>query len=124
MAEAFGGLGDGRQAPGLELELVGFLADVDVIVPVAKHAVDELCEFASGGEDRHGGSLVARDSTEVSAEAVLERWSVVAATRSAMAMRLAPRPLCLFFFRGLPPEIGVRGHRCSHDTKLCSLGRY
>src|SRR6266545_220440 len=53
--------------------------------------------------------------------AVLERCSDVAAIRRTPAMRLAPRPLRLFF-RGLPPEIGVRGHKRSHDTKLSSEG--
>ncbi len=36
-------------------------------------------------------------------------------------MRLAPRPLRLFF-NGLPPEIGVRGHKRSHETKWSSDG--
>jgi hypothetical protein len=36
-------------------------------------------------------------------------------------MRLAPRPLRRFF-RGLPLEIGVRGHSRSHDAKWSSDG--
>ncbi len=54
--------------------------------------------------------------------AVLERSSEVAAIRRTPAMRLAPRPLRLFF-KGLPPEIGVRGHRRNHDTKWSSDGK-
>src|SRR6266478_725578 len=49
--------------------------------------------------------------------AVLDRWSEVAAIRRTPAMRLAPSPLRRFF-RGLPPEIGVRGHRRNHETEM------
>jgi membrane peptidoglycan carboxypeptidase len=38
------------------------------------------------------------------------------AIRSAPEMRLAPRALRLVL-RGLPPEIGRRGHSLSHETK-------
>ena len=51
--------------------------------------------------------------------AVLERCSEVAAILSTPAIRLAPRPLRRFF-NGLPPEIGVRGHKRSHETKWSS----
>src|SRR6266446_2975687 len=54
--------------------------------------------------------------------AVLDRWSEVAAIRRTPAMRLAPSPLRRFF-RGLPPEIGVRGHRRNHETKWSSDGK-
>src|SRR6516164_5071793 len=54
--------------------------------------------------------------------AVLDRWSEVAAMRRTPAMRLAPSPLRRFF-RGLPPEIGVRGHRRNHETKWSSEGK-
>lgn len=54
--------------------------------------------------------------------AVLERCSEVAARRSTPAMRLAPSPLRRVV-NGLPPEIGVRGHKRSHETKWSSEGK-
>src|SRR5215831_9984266 len=54
--------------------------------------------------------------------AVLDRWSDVAAMRRTPAMRLGPSPLRRFF-RGLLPEMGVRGHRRNHETKWSSEGK-
>src|SRR3989304_2719373 len=54
--------------------------------------------------------------------AVLERSSDVAAIRRTPAMRLAPSPLRRFF-KGLPPEMGVRGHRRNHETNWSSDGK-
>src|SRR5262245_17481563 len=59
---------------------------------------------------------------EEAPRAVLDRWTDVAAIRKIAAMRLAPSPLRRFF-SGLPPEIGVRGHRRNHETKWCSDGK-
>ena len=36
----------------LESELIFVLADIDVVLAVAQHTVDELCEAAGSGKDR------------------------------------------------------------------------
>ncbi len=48
--------------------VVSVRADVDVVVSVSEHPVDELCELPGGREDRDRPALVAGDSAERGAE--------------------------------------------------------
>ncbi len=52
----------------MELVVVGLFPDVDVVVSVTEHPVDEPCELPSGSEDRDRASLVTGDSAEGGAE--------------------------------------------------------
>lgn len=55
----------------LDLLFVGLLADVDVVVSVAPHAVDQPGELACRREDRYRATLVASDSAERGAQGCL-----------------------------------------------------
>ena len=123
VAEGPGRFGECGEAPNLEPVVVGLFPDVDVVVSVPEHPVDEPREVPGGGEDRDGAPPLWRAMRRKAApRAVLDRWSEVAAMRRTPAMRWAPSPLRRFF-RGLPPEMGVRGHRRNHETKWSSEGK-
>src|SRR5262249_30574354 len=59
-----GGLLEGGETTSLELSFVGLLADVDVILAVPQHAVDELRQLARGREDRDCTALITRDAAK------------------------------------------------------------
>lgn len=50
------------EAPELELMFVGFVADVDVVLTIAQHAIGELNQLSSKGEDGAVRAFVTGDS--------------------------------------------------------------
>jgi hypothetical protein len=48
----------------LESAFIGLFADVGVVLPEAKHAVDELCEVPRSSKDGDGSAFAARHAAE------------------------------------------------------------
>ena len=69
VAEGLSGCGEASQAAVLELGLVSLLADIDVVLSISKHAVDQDCQLPGEDGDRTG--FVARLSTKSGAESGL-----------------------------------------------------
>lgn len=78
----------------MELVFVGFLADVDVVVAVAQHAVDELSETAGDGEDGDPRAFVTGDAAGRVVDRLGARRATLAglAGIAAAAAALASRP--------------------------------
>lgn len=68
VAHRSGCLHDSSKAASFELAVVGLLTEVDVVLAVAHHTVDELSEPSCDSKDGNAGIFVARDATVGGAE--------------------------------------------------------
>ena len=71
VAEALGGVDRCREPSGLESLFIGGLADIDVVLAVAEHSVDKLCELSGGREDGDGIAFAPGDPAERRTESSL-----------------------------------------------------
>lgn len=103
IAEGFGRASESGQASCLEPRGVGLFPDVDVVLTVAEHAVDQACQLAGDGEHSYRAAFLTRRATECGAEGRLRalqsrrrhaqhaRQAVRAQTLAATSERLAAR---------------------------------